>query len=117
MTVETNKLSVWDVVSGSGPEAVAAVDRLGYRLLAENGYIEAAGKLNGTMRDAIRKKMSKRGERLVIHGVFDGDKGVYSVFFTLRKGNKRIIATSDAVRLQGVEMDAPVAFDGEEGEV
>ena len=129
-----NKLSVWDVVSGSGPEAVAAVDRLGYRFLAEQGYIgaiaagaehvqralaeagqpKAAQRMSSTARDAIRKEMSKRGERLVIHGTFDGDKGVYSVFFTLRKGNRRIIATSDAVRLQGVAMDAPVAYDSEE---
>ena len=115
--MEANKLSVWDVVSGSGPEAVAAVDRLGYKLLAENGYPEAAEKLNRTMQDAVRKKMSRRGERLVIHGTFDGDTGVYSVFFTLRRGNRRIIATSKAVRLQGVAMDAPVAYDGdEEGE-
>lgn len=115
--MQENKLSVWDVVSGSGPEAVAAVDNLGYKLLAENGYPEAAEKLNATMRDAIRKKMSKRGERLHIHGSFDGDKGVYSVWFTLRRGNRRLLATSKAVRLQGVAMDAPVAYDGdEEGE-
>lgn len=115
--MEANKLSVWDVVEGSGSEAVAQVNQLGYKLLADNGYPEAADKLTPTMRDAIRKKMSKRGERLHIHGSFDGDKGIYSVFFTLRRGNRRIIATSKAVRLQGVAMDAPVVYDGEEGEV
>ena len=115
--MDQHKLNVWDVVAGSGPAVVAAVDGLGYRFLADNGYPEAADKLTPTMRDAIRKKMSKRGERLHIHGSFDGDKGIYSVFFTLRRGNRRIIATSKAVRLQGVAMDAPVAYDGEEGEV
>ena len=115
--MKQHKLSVMDVVSGSGPEAVAAVDALGYRFLADNGYPEAAEKLNTTMRDAIRKKMSKRGERLHIHGAFNGDKGVYSVWFTLHRGNRRLLATSKAVRLQGVAMDAPVDYDGgEEGE-
>lgn len=109
--METSKLSVWDVVSGSGPEAVAAVDKLGYSFLADNGYPEAVGKLTSTVRDAIRKKMSKRGERLHIHGSFDGDKGVYSVWYTLRRGNKKILATSKAVRLQGVAMDAPMEID------
>ena len=113
--MDQHKLNVWDVVAGSGPEAVAAVDGLGYRFLADNGYPEAADKLTPTMRDAIRKKMSKRGERLHIHGSFDGDKGVYSVWFTLRKGNRRLLATSKAVRLQGVAMDAPVPYDTEEG--
>ena len=115
--MDQHKLNVWDVVAGSGPAVVAAVDGLGYRFLADNGYPEAADKLTPTMRDAIRKKMSKRGERLHIHGSFDGDKGVYSVWFTLRRGNRRLLATSKAVRLQGVAMDAPVAYDGEEGEV
>ena len=115
--MDQHKLNVWDVVAGSGSEAVAAVDGLGYRFLADNGYPEAADKLTPTMRDAIRKKMSKRGERLHIHGSFDGDKGVYSVWFTLRRGNRRLLATSKAVRLQGVAMDAPVTYDGEEGEV
>ena len=113
--MDQHKLSVWDVVAGSGAEAVAAVDGLGYRFLADNGYSEAADKLTPTMRDAIRKKMSKRGERLHIHGSFDGDKGVYSVWFTLRRGNRRLLATSKAVRLQGVAMDAPVPYDTEEG--
>ena len=113
--MESSKLSVWDVVSGSGAEAAAAVDRLGYRFLADNGYPEAAGVLNATMRDALRKKMSKRGERLHIHGQFDGDKGVYSVWYTLRRGNRKILATSKAVRLQGVAMDAPVELDEGDG--
>ncbi len=113
--MQENKLSVWDVVSGSGPEAVAAVDSLGYRFLADNGYPEAAEKMTPAIRDAIRKKMSKRGERLHIHGSFDGDKGVYSIWYTLRRGKRRLLATSKAVRLQGVAMDAPVELDEGDG--
>lgn len=107
------KLGVMDVVAGSGPDAVAAVDKLGYEFLASHGYEEAVKCTDCSTQDVIRKKMSKRGERLFCHGHFDGEKGVYSVWFTLRRGNKRILATSKAVRLQGVAIDAPVAYDEE----
>lgn len=92
----------FEVAAACGPEVSAEVDRIGYKLLADNGYSEASDKnLNSTLRDAIRKKMSKRGERLVIHSKFDGELGQYVIWFTLRRGNRRVIASSPPVRLQG----------------
>ena len=110
--MQEHKLHVMDVVAGCGAEAVAAVDKLGYRFLADNGYPEAAGRMDSTARDAIRKKMSKRAEKLHCHGFFDGDLGQYIVWFTLRRG-KKILATSSSVRFQGVALDAPIAQGGE----
>lgn len=113
--METNKLSVWDVVSGSGPEAVAAYERIEREFLAANGYPEAEDRWDAATRDTIRKKMSKRGERLFCLKRYDGDNGVYRIFFSLRRGNRRVIATSKSLDLQGVPLDAPVPYD-EEGE-
>ena len=111
--MEKDKLSVMDVVAGSGPEAVAAVDRLGYRFLGENGYPEALGEQTQALNDVLQGKMAERGEELHCHGAFDGDAGIYSVWFSLRSDQK-VLAVSSAVRLQGVPLHAPVPCDKED---
>lgn len=107
---------VWELVEKCGPEAVAAVDGLGYRFLADNGYPEVADKLTPTMRDAIRKKMHKRNEHFHIRHRYDGDRGAVIVWYNLTRGNRRVIAVSDRLVLQGRPLDAPVPY-GKEGEV
>ncbi len=99
------KSNPFEVAAACGPEVSAEVDRVGYQLLAENGYPEALEKnMNNTLRDAIRKKMSKRGERLIVHSSFDADRGQYVIWFTLQRG-KRVLATSAGVRLQGKPLE------------
>ena len=89
------------MAAACGAEVCAEVDRVGYKLLADNGYPEALEKnMNNTLRDAIRKKMSKRGERLHVRNKWDEKSGQYIIWFTLQRG-KRVLATSSAVRLQG----------------
>ena len=101
----------FEVAAACGAEVSAEVDRVGYQLLAENGYPEALEKnMNNTLRDAIRKKMSKRGERLLIHSKFDGELGRYLIWFTLRRG-RRVLATGRPVVLQG----KPLEDDNAEG--
>ena len=91
----------FEVAAACGADVSAEVDRVGYKLLADNGYPEALEKnMNNTLRDAIRKKMSKRGERLIVHSKWDAERGQYVIWFTLRRG-KRVLATSQGVRLQG----------------
>ena len=47
----------FEVAAACGADVSAEVDRVGYQLLAENGYPEAMEKsMNNTLRDAIRKK-------------------------------------------------------------
>ena len=95
----------FEVAAACGREVSAEVDRVGYQLLAENGYPEALEKnMNNTLRDAIRKKMSKRGERLLVHSRFDGDLGRYVIWFTLNMG-RRVLATSRPVTLQGKPLE------------
>lgn len=106
------KSNPFEVAAACGADVSAEVDRVGYELLARNGYPEALAKnMNNTLRDTIRKKMSKRGERLLVHSKFDGELGRYIVWFTLQRG-KRVLDTSAAVRLQGKPLEDP---DNEEG--
>ncbi len=89
------------VAAACGAEVSAEVDRAGYELLAANGYPEAMEKnMGNALRDAIRKKMSKRGEKLIVHSKWEADVGRFVIWFTLQRG-KRVLATSRAVRLQG----------------
>ena len=89
------------VAAACGADVSAEVDRVCGEFLAANGYPEALDKnMSSTLRDAIRKKMSKRGERLHIKGWWDDKCGQYVIWFTMQRG-KRVLATSRAVRLQG----------------
>ena len=95
----------FEVAAACGADVSAEVDRVGYKLLADNGYPEALAKdMNSAVRDAIRKKMSKRGERLLVHSKWDEVKGRYVIWFTLQRG-KRVLATSASVRLQGKPLE------------
>ena len=103
--MKEQKSNPFEVAAACGADVSAEVDRVGYQLLAENGYPEAMEKsMNNTLRDAIRKKMSKRGERLLIHSKFDGELGRYLIWFTLQRG-KRVLATSRPVVLQGKPLE------------
>ena len=105
--MKEQKSNPFEVAAVCGTDVSAEVDRVGYELLARNGYPEALTKnMNNTLRDAIRKKMSKRGERLLIHSKFDGELGRYVIWFTLQRG-KRVFDTSAAVRLQGKPLEDP----------
>ena len=102
----------FEVAAACGPAASAEVDRMGYTLLADNGYPEALEKnMNNTVRDAIRKKMSKRCERLLVHSKWDENLGQYVIWFTLQRG-KRVLATSAGVRLQGKPLEEAANEEG-----
>lgn len=99
------KSNPMEVAAACGAETVAAVDRTGYQFLASNGYPEVLEKGYGpTVRDAVRKKMSKRGEKLYTHSKWDAELGQYIIWFSLRRG-KKVLATSSPVRLQGKPLE------------
>ena len=103
--MKEQRSSPFEVAAACGADVSTEVDRVGYKLLADNGYPEALSKaMNNTVRDAIRKKMSKRGERLLVHSKWDEEKGRYVIWFTLQRG-KRVLATSASVRLQGKPLE------------
>ena len=103
--MKEQRIKPFEMAAACGADVSAEVDRVGYQLLADNGYPEALEKgMNNTMRDAIRKKMSKRGERLLIHSKFDGELGRYLIWFTLRRG-RRVLATGRPVVLQGKPLE------------
>ena len=103
--MEEQRIKPFEVAAACGADVSAEVDRVGYKLLADNGYPEALAKdINSAVRDAIRKKMSKRGERLLVHSKWDEEKGRYVIWFTLQRG-KRVLATSASVRLQGKPLE------------
>ena len=103
--MKEQRIKPFEMAAACGADVSAEVDRVGYQLLADNGYPEALEKgMNNTMRDAIRKKMSKRGERLIVHSSFDAERGQYVIWFTLQRG-KRVLATSAGVRLQGKPLE------------
>ncbi len=96
--MKEEKVDIWQVIAGSGEEAIAAVESLEKRFLAEHGYPEILEKgFNNITKDIVRKRMSKRGEKLHICKDF-GDTGIYRIFFALRRG-KRVIATSKSIDL------------------
>lgn len=104
--MKEEKVDIWQVIAGSGEAAIAAVESLEQRFLAENGYPEILEKgFNNTTKDIVRKRMSKRGERLHICKKFE-DSGLYRIFFVLRRG-KRVIATSKSIDLQFTPLEVP----------
>ena len=97
--MKEEKVDIWQVIAGSGEAAIAAVENLEKRFLAENGYPEILEKgFNNITKDIVRKRMSKKGEKLHICKRFE-DTGLYRIFFVLRRG-RRVIATSKSIDLQ-----------------
>ena len=103
------KSDFWKKLIACGAQAVETVNRMGYELLAANGYPEAAGgELNSTAVDAIRKKMSKRGEKLIFTDAFDEKAGQWVIRCALCRGKRTVLATSPALLLQGKAIEGYV---------
>lgn len=92
---KAKKLDIMDLVILQGPEAVKAVDELGWSFLTAHGY-EVTGwdsedeETARAAHDRVAVAMKERGEVLAYHGAVDDASPRFIFWYTLRRGKQEI---------------------------
>ena len=92
---KAKKPDIMDLVILQGPEAVKAVDELGWSFLTAHGY-EVTGwdsedeETARAAHDRVAVAMKERGEELAYHGAVDDASPRFIFWYTLRRGKQEI---------------------------
>ncbi len=100
------KMDILDVLP---PEAIKAVDELGYKFLASRGYDTEGAIESKEKRKELKEALKTNGEVLQYVGGFNKEDKTILVFFEILKDGKRI-ATSEGIKF------IPNVSGGEDGE-
>lgn len=85
-----------DILDMLPPEAIEAVDNLGYEFLAGYGYDTEGARDSKEKQKALRKALKENGETLTYAGAIDPDTQKIKVWYFLHKG-KELVSTSRAI--------------------
>lgn len=95
MAKKQKKPDIMDLVILAGPEAVKAVDELGWSFLSAHGY-DVAGwdsedeAVEKAAWERIRAALLDRGEGLAYHGAVDDASPRFIFWYTLRRGRREV---------------------------
>lgn len=86
MARKKKEIDIFDVIPS---EVYAAIDKLGYSFLSEQGYDTEGAQESDELRTKLKNAIKKRGEELRYFGAVDKDSGAILVWFELYKGSER----------------------------
>lgn len=86
MARKKKEIDIFDVIPC---EVYAAIDKLGYSFLSEQGYDTEGAQESDELRTKLKNAIKKRGEELRYFGAVDKDSGAILVWFELYKGSER----------------------------
>lgn len=92
--VKKRKMDILDILP---PEAIKAVDELGYKFLSSRGYDAEGAMESKEKRKEIKKALKANGETLQYVGCIDKENKIILVFYEIIKDGKRI-ATSEGLK-------------------
>ncbi len=86
MARKKKEIDIFDVIPS---EVYAAIDKLGYSFLSEQGYNTEGAQESDEVRTKLKNAIRKRGEELRYFGAVDKGSKAILVWFELYKGNER----------------------------
>lgn len=101
------KVDIFDLLS---PEAIKAVDKLGYKFLMQRGYDTKGAIKSSKKREELKKALKANGEELRYVGGINKEDKTILIFFEVVKAGKRV-ATSQGLKF----IPKPIGGEQEEG--
>ena len=86
MARKKKEIDIFDILPA---EAFAAIDKLGYGFLSEQGYDTNGAQESDEQRTKLKDAIKNRGEELRYFGAVDKDSGAILVWFEIYKGSER----------------------------